>query len=92
MIDVFGVSNRGECMNDDDWFFVMLPRVQPTKSVMCTVDDHLGKSDIMIDTWWSGEGFTLRIESDGEKREMDVSWQEWEAIKRSIDAIDSEGQ
>ena len=77
---------------DDDWFFVMLPRVQSTKAVMCTVDDHLGKSDIMIDTWWSGEGFTLQIASDGKKREMEISWQEWEAIKRSIDAIDSEGQ
>ena len=30
------------------------PRVVNTKSVLLDADDHLGKSTIMVDTWWSG--------------------------------------
>lgn len=65
-----------------------LPDVQNTKASAVDVCDHLGESSIYIDTWWSGEGFTIRIDRKGEgKQEIELSWQEWEAVRLSIKAI-----
>lgn len=77
--------------DDDDWYIKSPPRVANTKAVLCVVDDHLAKSEIMLTTWWSGEGFTLEIEGKDGVRKMDFSWQEWEAAKKCLDAL-GEGQ
>lgn len=63
------------------------PRVQRTKSALCCVDDHLGKSEVMLDTWWSGEGFTLRANRNGKSETLDLSWQEWEALRLCVEAV-----
>lgn len=75
--------------DDDDphWFISSHPRVAKTKSSLCTVDDHLGKSEVMVQTWWSGEGFTFTIDSEGKTREIELSWQEWEALRLSVEAM-----
>lgn len=63
------------------------PRVADTKAALCCVDDHLSTSDVMIQTWWSGEGFTLQIDCEGKRELLDLSWQEWEALRLCVEAV-----
>ena len=62
------------------------PRVANTKSALCCIDDHHGKSELMVDTWWSGEGFTLQISDDGEKS-IQITWTQWDALKLTVSEI-----
>ena len=71
-----------------------LPRTCDTKASLIRVDDHLGKSDVSIQTWWNGEGFTLQIDSEETipslvrpPQSIDISWQEWEALKLLVKDI-----
>jgi len=64
------------------------PRVAETKAVAIDIEDHLGNSIIHVNTWWSGEGFTVQLEADnGRTDAIDFSWQEWSALKLAIKAI-----
>lgn len=67
-------------------FLKVKPRAVDTVAVAAEVDDHLGESCVMIQTWWSGEGFTLTIEDRGETpmrqtQEVDLTWTQWEAVR-----------
>ena len=58
------------------------PRTCKTTATLVTLDDHLGKSDLLAWTWWSGEGFTLEIQEEGKAAEqIDISWSQWDALK-----------
>ena len=74
-------------MDELPFGIVRPPQVQKTKSALCVVDDHLGKSDVMIDTWWSGEGFTVRVDRESKAETLDLSWQEWEALRLCVEAV-----
>ncbi len=66
------------------------PQVANTHAVLATVKDHLGESDVMITTWWNDEGFTIDVEdlkhSNAAKRSMEISWNEWDALRRCVKA------
>ncbi len=64
------------------------PSVANTKSAVVDIDDHLGKSSVMVDTWWNGEGMTLRVcESDQPDVALDVSFTQWVALKLAVKAV-----
>lgn len=63
------------------------PKLANTKSVLCDVSDHLGESTVMVDTWWSGEGFTVHVHAKDGKREIDFSWSEWDALRLCLKEI-----
>jgi hypothetical protein len=61
------------------------PRVQSTHACLVSVDDHLGKSDVMVNTWWNGEGYTIIVTDEkDDEREIDLSHTQWEAVKAAI--------
>lgn len=65
------------------------PSVKQIQAVNATVDDHLGLSDIMIITWHNGEGITIEVErrEDSLKQRIDISWQEFGAIKKCVKCL-----
>ena len=63
------------------------PQVAKTKAALCVVDDHLGKSDVMVETWWSGEGITLQIDGKDGRQQIDLSWSEWDAARLCVEAV-----
>lgn len=65
------------------------PRTAKTTATLATIDDHLGKSDLMAWTWWSGEGFTLEIQEYGKVAErIDISWTQWDALQLVVKELD----
>lgn len=61
------------------------PSTCNTKASLITLDDHLGKSELMAWTWWSGEGFTLEVQNDREPpRHVDITWTQWDALKMIV--------
>jgi hypothetical protein len=69
---------------------VSAPRVADTKATCVDIDDHLGKSSIHVNTWWSGEGVTVAVDPEkGERQQFDLSWQEYDALRAAIKAIRS---
>jgi hypothetical protein len=69
------------------------PDVSDTKESSSLVDDHLGKSHVMITTWGNGEGFSIElqdIDDSGkvaEKQRLQVTWSQWSAIKACLKAV-----
>lgn len=67
------------------------PNVAKTLAALQTVEDHLGRSDVMVNTWWSGEGFTVEIHNQDDKpptrQSIDITWQQWDSLKRVVKAI-----
>lgn len=66
---------------------VRKPRVQSTLAVHAELDDHLGKSYVYAQTWWSGEGFSLEIQNSDETHKADITWTQYEALKVAVDEI-----
>ena len=68
------------------------PQVANTHAVLATVKDHLGESDVMVTTWWNGEGLTIDVEDrkapHTRKVSINISWCEWDALKRCVKAIE----
>ncbi len=63
------------------------PMVSNTKACLVVVDDHLGKSSVMVETWWSGEGFTIQIDDSGKTERLEVTWTQSRAIRLALDEI-----
>jgi hypothetical protein len=63
------------------------PRVQNTQASLANIDDHLGESSVMVQTWWSGEGFTVEIQDKNSSDKLDISWTQYEALKLSVEEI-----
>jgi len=63
------------------------PSVQTTHSVYAELDDHLGKSYLMAQTWWSGEGFSLEIQNSNETHKVDITWTQYEALKVAVNEM-----
>lgn len=63
------------------------PSVSKTHAALVSIDDHLGKSDVMIQTWWNGEGFTLTIGEGAKSQMIDISHVQWTATKMAVRAI-----
>ena len=64
------------------------PTVADTKAASVVISDHLGNSTLHVNTWWSGEGFTFSLEADDCRNDaIDLSWQEWAALKLAVKAI-----
>lgn len=63
------------------------PRVVPTHASYAELDDHLGLSYLSVQTWWSGEGFTLEIQNSNETHKADITWTQYEALKVSVESI-----
>jgi hypothetical protein len=57
------------------------------------VEDHLGKSHVMVTTWGNGEGFTIElqdIDENGKTTEvwrLQVTWSQWSAIKACLKKV-----
>jgi hypothetical protein len=69
------------------------PDVSSTKEASSLVDDHLGKSHVMITTWGNGEGFTIELQENdvsgkvAEERRLQVTWSQWSAIRACVKAV-----
>ena len=65
------------------------PRVANTKVAMVDVDDHLGKSSVMVGTWWSGEGLTIEVHGTDHvpRQSIDLTFSEFEAMKLAVRAV-----
>jgi hypothetical protein len=69
------------------------PDVSSTKEALSLVEDHLGKSHVMVTTWGNGEGFTIElqdIDENGKTTEvwrLQVTWSQWSAIKACLKKV-----
>jgi hypothetical protein len=67
------------------------PDVSSTKEASSVVDDHVGKSHVMVITWGNGEGFSIELEDiDGktnQKQRLEVTWSQWRAIKACVKEV-----
>jgi hypothetical protein len=69
------------------------PDVSSTKEASSLVDDHLGKSHVMITTWGNGEGFTIELQENdvsgkiNQKQCLEVTWSHWDAIRACVKAV-----
>jgi hypothetical protein len=69
------------------------PDVSSTKEASSLVDDHLGKTHVMVTTWGNGEGFSIElqdIDDSGkatEVRRLQVTWSHWRAVKACLKAV-----
>ena len=64
------------------------PRSANTKAAVIDVDDHMAKSSLHVNTWWSGEGITVTVDDEnGKRQQIDLSWQEWRALKMAVKAV-----
>ncbi len=63
------------------------PNVSNTKAALVDIDDHLGKSSVMVDTWWNGEGLTVTIFDGDEERSLPFTHTQWEAAVLAARAI-----
>lgn len=64
------------------------PRVAETLSALVDIDDHIGKSSVIVETWWSGEGITITVDNGKDGRErIDLTWSQWTAVKMCAKSI-----
>jgi hypothetical protein len=69
------------------------PDVSDTKEASSLVDDHLGKTHVMLTTWGNGEGFTIELEEIDESgkttevRRLQVTWSQWRAVKACLKKV-----
>ncbi len=62
------------------------PQVSNTKSVLVDTK-YINESMVMVESWWNGEGFLVRIYSDKEKQSLELQWHEWTALKMAVKAL-----
>lgn len=57
------------------------PHVAKTVSVDVSIDDHLGKSSVLVQTWGNGEGFTVHVIEGNDEWRLDLTDTQWTALK-----------
>lgn len=78
-------------MSKRPWYIKHGIEVQVAITGDLTIEDHFGRSDLQVRFWTNGEGLTIELESDGAKqppRELDLTWQEWDGVKRLLRAME----
>jgi hypothetical protein len=67
------------------------PDVSDTKEASSLVDDHLGKTHVMLTTWGNGEGFSIELQDiDGktnQKQRLEMTWSQWRAIRACLKKV-----
>lgn len=89
MVSAPGEIEVRQCLKEKELPFGVKrpPQVASTKSALCDVDDHIGKSSVMVDTWWNGEGVTISCQRGEVTSQIELQWSEWEAVKLCVSAV-----
>lgn len=60
------------------------PYVARTVSVDASIEDHLGRSSVLVQTWGNGEGFTVHVIEGNNERRLDLTDTQWTALKMCV--------
>lgn len=70
------------------WYIKYGPTSDVVAGSSVDIEDHFGKSSVIVTEWANGEGFDVLLDCEKQPQQrLEISWQEWGALKIAVLAM-----
>ena len=69
------------------------PDVSETREAISRINDHLGRSVVIVHTWGNGEGISVELNDEDKKgsyvkeQRIELQWSQWHAIVACVKSL-----